>query len=340
MGVFLREIIQNAPSSGIPLDEVRLGLKERLQNTGTTMSTYSSTDMQEEVLPPSWTNVLTEVNDSHYVCAGILYPFNWEEIMRSVAVSMPPEGVTEKEFINRIVRLESKFSSSSLSLHGPVSEWVQRWFSHIFHVSRSAATGVPIYRLVEEPMSPEAESISRALQLLGRGKLPVYTDLALIAPLLPTSINPGKGGWMSFLERDDVQRYFDVNVEAFVRISPDRSPSTVCVDATSVDVARIDEILAAKGLLDSLCSVKLFRRADGPSRSADDVVMQSFLDPEHAIGAAIASFGKESDVNVYVLCGDAVKDRYKVALADLLGHEGSKIKICTPNTEEMEAPVR
>ncbi|RNF04825.1 hypothetical protein TraAM80_04956 [Trypanosoma rangeli] len=326
LAVALREVVRHAPASGIPLAELEAELKECMQAAPT----------EAEVPEPvsSWRRALPEVNATHFVSRAALYPCNWEETMRRVAAAIPHEGVTEKELVEGIVEEEPRFLPD-VSLGEPVSKWIQRRFPHIIWVSRSAANGTPIYRAVGEPLSPEAECITRVLQLLGRRKLPVYTDVNLIVPLLPVSMSPEKGKWLRFFEHETVRRHFDVDVEAFVRLSPDRSPSTVFVDATSVEVTQVDAILAGKGILDSLCVVKLFRRPDGPAWSAEDVIVQSFLEPEHAIGAAIASMERRNDVRVYVLCGDGAKERYKAALDDLLGQGDTMVTICTPTNDEV-----
>ncbi|PBJ78922.1 hypothetical protein BCY84_03634 [Trypanosoma cruzi cruzi] len=325
LAVFLREVVQHAPSSGISLVDVESEIKERMQ------AMKAGADVLE--LSSSWREALTEVNGTHFISGTTLYPCNWEEKMQNVAASIPYEGVIEKELIGRIIEEESRFLPA-VSLGEPISKWVQRRFSNILWVSRSATNGTPIYRAVGEPLSMEAECIARVLQLLGRRKLPVYTDVNLIVPLLPVSMSPKKGNWLRFFERQAVQDHFDVDVEAYVRVSPDCSPSTVFVDATSVEAARVDDILAAKGILDSLCAIKVFRRPNDPVWSTDDVIVQSFLEPEHAIGAAIALMEKRNDVKVYILCGDGAKERYKTALGDLLGQEETIITICTPNSNE------
>ncbi|RNF17630.1 uncharacterized protein Tco025E_04862 [Trypanosoma conorhini] len=325
LAAVLQEVVRHAPASGIPLAEVEAELNERMQAAATGAGAPQPVS--------SWQGALPEVNATHFVSGSALYPRNWEETLRRVAADIPCEGATEQELVERIVEQEPRFSPA-VSLGEPVSTWVQRRFPHILQVSRSAACGTPIYRVVGGPLPPEAECVARVLQLLGRGKLPVYTDASLIVPLLPASMSPAKGKWLRLFESEAVRRHFDVDVEAFVRISPDRSPSTVLVDATSVEVTRVEAILAAKGILDSLCVVKVFRRPDGPAWSADDVIVQSFLEPEHVIGAAIAAMGASSAVKVYVLCGAEAKARYAAALSDLLGQGETPVTICTPTNDE------
>nr|CCC93388.1 conserved hypothetical protein [Trypanosoma congolense IL3000] len=321
---FLRETIKCVPTGGIPLDDVELKVKDRFR---------VSPDGDQKESPSNWRKVLNELNDAHYISGTTLYPCNWEAVIQSIAAEIPREGIVEKGLVSRILKFEPRFSCGVDSLGEPLGMWIQRRFSHLIAVSRSASTGEPIYRPAEEKLPEEVEGIINALRLLGREKLPVFTDFALITPLLPAGMSPPKGSWVSFLEQDSVRQHFDVDVDVHIRLSPKRTPSIVFVDGTSIKLPSIGETLAAKGLADSIYSVRVFRRHEDPLWSSDDVVLQSFLDPEHAIGAAIASLGARGSVKIYVLCGEEVKERYKLGLMDLLGSAEKDIMILTPCNE-------
>ncbi|CBH15124.1 uncharacterized protein TEOVI_000397700 [Trypanosoma equiperdum] len=317
----LRDVIRCTQPCGIPLGDVEIKAKEHF---------LSLSNGEQEEFPLALKKALLEANDAHYIDGAKLYPCNWERVVQSIAVEMPCEGLTEKGLVDRILEFEPRFNMESASLGEPLSEWMARRFPHIILVSRSASTGVPVYRPVRGKLPEEVECIANALQLLGREKLPVYTDFALIAPLLPATVCPTRGNWVAFLERGSVQCHFDLDVDVHIRLSPNSIPSTVCVDGTTVELARVNEVLAANGLSDSTCSLKVFRRAEDPVWSQDDIVLPSFLEPEHAIGAAIASLGARSCMRIYILCGDSAVERYKTGLLDLLRSAETDVRIFTP----------
>ncbi|CCD18294.1 hypothetical protein ERJ75_000683200 [Trypanosoma vivax] len=324
LAAVVRGIIQSVKPAGVSLTEIGLKLKEHMSATmerGTVGRSVEAPSVNLE-------EVLKEVNDAHCLCDSVVYPCDWAAVVRNVAGTMPWEGLIEADLIHRLLENEPRFQSAEASLGEPLCQWMSRHFHHIIRVSRSVTRGVPIYRVREEAATAEAAAIHNALQLLGRGNLPVYTDFALIAPHLPGPMSPAEGGWMRFLEQESVSRHFDVRVDVSVRLAPGCSPTSVCVDGTSVDVSRISEFMREKGLSQSVCSVKVFRRADDPAWSTDDVVMQGFLDPEHVIGAAIASLCQRDGANVYVVCAESAQERYKAALADLMSSSCSGVTLC------------
>ncbi|PWU85120.1 hypothetical protein C4B63_181g1 [Trypanosoma cruzi] len=156
LAVFLRDVVQHAPSSGISLVDVESEIKERMQ------AMKAGADVLE--LSSSWREALTEVNGTHFISGTTLYPCNWEEKMQNVAASIPYEGVIEKELIGRIIEEESRFYQLFLLANQSPNGYKRR-FSNILWVSRSATNGTPIYRAVGEPLSMEAECIARVLQL-------------------------------------------------------------------------------------------------------------------------------------------------------------------------------
>ncbi|CCW63783.1 unnamed protein product [Phytomonas sp. EM1] len=307
----------------------------------------------------------------------LIVPFDWTTTLREVAAELPFEGVTETDFVSHLQRRSPALPASNLSV------WLCKHFHDLLLITRSAVNGEPLYYNrcrnslfiledcadfstgiknvrsdAKEGASDTAFALKNALDLLNRGKqLPIWTDFADVAALLPANVCPFQDNWSNLLDKPGVRDLFEVEPEFVVWWSTESlhlSPMLTIVDTSSLSTQEQESLLQSilhiriDGV-DSLeyektlsrvayCEIKAVKSChDDPSLIAasqiyaEEVIMDDLLDPAHFICALISMAKEESPgCIIHVMCGDTRLPAIESLLKGIPCSTGVTVYLHTP----------
>lgn len=277
-------------------------------------------------------------------------PLSWRGVLERLAAQIPYEGWTEAAVLAHLQSTNPiwvAFPPLWLPAYGSGATsfpaFVRQHFSTVLTITRSAVTGELLFhraghnsvavtwRPSGAAAGAEAESVAvrpsevcdavqHALHTLGRGhQLPLWTDVAAVAPLLPvrTGLSSGStAAWhAAFVQNAELRGCFRLEAYVRVRASPSWRRWTVVVDSTTLTPAEVTALLTAaaataaaeEGGAAPPTSVQLLRRAGtpreayqraccaaaGPATLVQDVIVDALLEPQHLLAALVESVAAE-----------------------------------------------